>query len=158
MDRLYVIFPAYNEQANLSTVLEGWYPTAERTGPDSRLVVVNDGGTDGTAALLARLQERMPQLEVLTQANGGTARPSGGGTAMPWSGGRTMSFRPTPTGRPARRNSGPCGRPGPPMTIKSAGAAAGRTAWAGAWSPGCSVCPSWCAAESGCQTQTPPSG
>ena len=71
MDRLYVIFPAYNEQANLRTVLEGWYPAAERTGLDSRLVVVNDGSTDGTAALLARLQERMPQLEVLTQANGG---------------------------------------------------------------------------------------
>ena len=58
MDRLYVIFPAYNEQANLRTVLEGWYPAAERTGPDSRLVVVNDGSTDGTAALLDAMTVR----------------------------------------------------------------------------------------------------
>lgn len=71
MERLYIVLPAYNEEANLAAVLEGWYPVAAAAGPDSRLVVVDDGSRDGTAALLERFAETMPQLEVLRTENRG---------------------------------------------------------------------------------------
>lgn len=71
MESLYVVMPAYNEAENLEAVLAGWYPVVERTGPESRLVVVDDGSTDGTPALLRRLQAQRPQLNVLSKANGG---------------------------------------------------------------------------------------
>ena len=63
--------PAYNEAANLEQVLAGWYPVVTWTGPDSRLVVVDDGSTDETPELLERLRSQMPKLTVLTKPDGG---------------------------------------------------------------------------------------
>ena len=63
--------PAYNEAANLEQVLASWYPVVTWTGPDSRLVVVDDGSTDETPELLERLRSQMPKLTVLTKPNGG---------------------------------------------------------------------------------------
>lgn len=42
-DSLYIIMPAYNEEKNIGTVIEQWYPVVERIGGDSRLVILNDG-------------------------------------------------------------------------------------------------------------------
>ena len=41
-DSLYIIMPAYNEEKNIGTVIEQWYPVVERIGGDSRLVILND--------------------------------------------------------------------------------------------------------------------
>ena len=47
-DSLYIVMPAYNEEANIEKVIEQWYPVVERTGENSRLVIINDGSKDGT--------------------------------------------------------------------------------------------------------------
>ena len=48
MDSLYIIIPAYNEEANIGKVLDEWYPVVEAHpgAGRSRLVVVNDGSRD----------------------------------------------------------------------------------------------------------------
>ena len=53
-DVLYIVMPAYNEEANIKTTLDSWYPVIEKhnkTG-SSRLVVVNDGSKDNTYKMM----------------------------------------------------------------------------------------------------------
>ena len=71
MDKLYIVIPAYNEEANIETVVRQWHAVAQSTGPDSRLVVVNDGSRDGTADRLEALAAELPALIPLTKPNGG---------------------------------------------------------------------------------------
>ena len=47
-DLLYIVLPAYNEQENIEAVVAQWYPIVEAIGPESRLVVVDDGSRDKT--------------------------------------------------------------------------------------------------------------
>ncbi|MCQ2529319.1 MAG: glycosyltransferase family 2 protein [Saccharofermentans sp.] len=70
-DKLYIVMPAYNEEANIETVVAEWHPVVENIGPDSRLVVVNDGSKDKTYDKLLELKEKYPQLEPVTKANSG---------------------------------------------------------------------------------------
>lgn len=71
-DVLYIVIPAYNEQANVASVVNDWYPVVERTGSaESRLVVVNDGSTDDTERILKELAEHLPLLDPVTKENGG---------------------------------------------------------------------------------------
>lgn len=55
------IVPARNEEANIRAAVES---LAAQTVP-LEILVVNDGSTDGTAAILAELSQRIPQLRVL---------------------------------------------------------------------------------------------
>jgi len=71
MDKLYIVIPAYNEEANLPTVIEGWHAVVEQVGGDARLVVVNDGSKDRTGAVLKELAPRFPRLVPLDKPNGG---------------------------------------------------------------------------------------
>lgn len=73
MDSLYIVIPAYNEEANIKSVVEGWYPIVERHsgGGRSRLVVIDDGSRDGTFAMLQKLAQDRPLMLPLTKANGG---------------------------------------------------------------------------------------
>ena len=57
--------PAYNEEANIEKVVRDWYPNLEGKDAESRLVVADSGSTDGTHAVLSRLQKELPQLEIL---------------------------------------------------------------------------------------------
>ena len=45
MDRLFIVIPAYNEEANIRQVIEDWYPVVEKHNGDgkSRLVIIDDG-------------------------------------------------------------------------------------------------------------------
>lgn len=70
-DKLYIVMPAYNEEANIETVVQEWHPVVEGIGPDCRLVVVNDGSKDKTYDKLLELKEKYPQLEPVTKANSG---------------------------------------------------------------------------------------
>lgn len=70
-DKLYIVIPAYNEEANIRQVVEDWYPIVEKFGTDSRLVVVNDGSKDSTFTILTDLSKEMPQLIPLNKENGG---------------------------------------------------------------------------------------
>ena len=50
MEKLYIVIPAYNEEANIEKVVRQWHQVACQTGPEARLVVVNDAHIpmDGT--------------------------------------------------------------------------------------------------------------
>lgn len=71
MDKLYIIIPAYNEEENIRSVIAQWHPVAEKAGPDSRLVIIDDGSKDSTYQTAAGLKEQYSQLVVLTKENQG---------------------------------------------------------------------------------------
>ncbi|MBR2294448.1 MAG: glycosyltransferase family 2 protein [Clostridiales bacterium] len=70
-DKLYIVMPAYNEEANIETVVAEWHEVVRNIGEDSRLVIVNDGSKDGTYKKLLELKEKYPQLEPVTKENSG---------------------------------------------------------------------------------------
>lgn len=71
MDKLYIVMPAYNEEENIEEVIAQWHPIVERTGEDSRLVVVDDGSKDQTYEKLMECQKKYPQLIGVTKVNEG---------------------------------------------------------------------------------------
>lgn len=71
MDKLYIVIPAYNEQDNIDEVVKDWYPVVEKTGADSRLVIIDDGSKDATYAKLLELAKDRPQMEPVHKENGG---------------------------------------------------------------------------------------
>jgi glycosyltransferase involved in cell wall biosynthesis len=69
--RLSVVMPAFNEEDQIEdAVREVAAEVLDRVEP-SELLVVNDGSTDGTGAILDRLMEEDPRLRVIHQTNGG---------------------------------------------------------------------------------------
>lgn len=80
MEKISVVIPAYNAENTIEkAVLSAW----EQTGPEKEILVVDDGSTDGTPALLCTLQEKIPELKVIRQENSGVsaARNAGIGAA-----------------------------------------------------------------------------
>ena len=72
-ETLYIVMPAYNEEANIKATLDAWYPVIEKhnkTG-NSRLVVVNDGSKDNTYKMMQEYAEAHPLFVPLTKPNGG---------------------------------------------------------------------------------------
>ncbi len=70
-DSLYIVIPAYNEEANIRQVIEDWYPVVDMRSGESRLVIVNDGSRDNTLSVLKSMQADRPKLIVLDKENGG---------------------------------------------------------------------------------------
>jgi len=72
-DTLYIVMPAYNEEENIKTTLDSWYPIIETHNTDgsSRLVVVNDGSKDNTYQMMQEYAETHPLFVPLTKPNGG---------------------------------------------------------------------------------------
>lgn len=58
--------PAYNEEANIETVVKEWYPLLSGKDGSSRLVIADSGSTDSTHEKLINLQKEYPQLAVLS--------------------------------------------------------------------------------------------
>lgn len=73
MDKLYIVIPAYNEEANIEKVIKEWYPVVERYhgDGDSRLVVIDDGSKDKTYEIMCHMQEGRPLLCPVTKPNAG---------------------------------------------------------------------------------------
>lgn len=71
MDKLYIIIPAYNEEANIRSVIAQWHPVVEKAGQGSRLVVIDDGSRDHTYQTASELKKQYSQLVVLTKENQG---------------------------------------------------------------------------------------
>ena len=65
--------PAYNEEANIKTTLDAWYPIIEKHNEigKSRLVVVNDGSKDNTYKMMQEYAKTHPLFIPLTKSNGG---------------------------------------------------------------------------------------
>jgi glycosyltransferase involved in cell wall biosynthesis len=64
---LSVFFPCYNDEGTISWMVEVAIATLKRTGvDDAEVIVVNDGSSDRSAAILDELMTREPLLRVVT--------------------------------------------------------------------------------------------
>lgn len=72
-DVLYIVIPAYNEAANISKLIEEWYPIIEKHNGEgkSRMVIVDDGSSDNTGEIVKKEAHKRPQLRLLKKENGG---------------------------------------------------------------------------------------
>lgn len=70
---LYIIIPAYNEEANINQCIDDWYPIVESHsgGGKSRLVIINDGSKDKTYEVMRERAKTLPLFQPLTKPNGG---------------------------------------------------------------------------------------
>lgn len=66
-----VIIPAFNAAATIRATLDS---VAGQSSPPLDVVVVDDGSTDGTAAIAEQYAGRLPHLSVIRVANGGVSR------------------------------------------------------------------------------------
>ncbi|MHB8129305.1 MAG: glycosyltransferase family 2 protein [Mobilitalea sp.] len=71
MDKLYIVIPAYNEEANVDSVIKDWYPIVEKIGNGSKLVIIDDGSKDATYKIMQEYTENMEAFEPITKPNGG---------------------------------------------------------------------------------------
>ena len=64
-DSLYIVMPAYNEEGNIKSDVDAWYPILDGKADASRLVIADSGSTDSTHEILENLKQQYPQLEIL---------------------------------------------------------------------------------------------
>lgn len=69
MDILYIVMPAYNEEANIENVVNEWYKLLEDKSPESRLVIADAGSTDRTHEILLEQKIEKKQLVILTDSD-----------------------------------------------------------------------------------------
>ncbi len=67
---LSIVVPARNEEATIAAVVERSFQAFAQMGCSGEVLVVNDGSTDRTGEVLAKLQERFPALRVFTHRRG----------------------------------------------------------------------------------------
>ena len=70
-ENLWIVIPAYNEEKNIETVIRQWHAIVDKTGEDSRLLLVDDGSKDHTLNIARHLQKTCPRLVAVTKENGG---------------------------------------------------------------------------------------
>ena len=70
-DCLYIIIPAYNEEQNIENVIAHWHPIVEMTGGESRLVVFDDGSSDGTFKKIENCEKKYARLIGINKKNEG---------------------------------------------------------------------------------------
>ena len=70
-ENLFIVMPAYNEEANIEKVIAGWYPIVEKVGGKSCLLVMDDGSKDRTFEKLKECEKRYPRLIGVTKKNEG---------------------------------------------------------------------------------------
>ena len=71
-DKLMIVMPAYNEEANIEGVIDQWYPklSLEGVSENSALVIADGGSTDKTHDILMNFKEtRYPKLKILETTN-----------------------------------------------------------------------------------------
>lgn len=71
MDKLYMIMPTYNEEANIKKVINQWYPIIEDIGNGSKLVIINDGSKDNTLDIIRSETRNKKDLLCLSKPNSG---------------------------------------------------------------------------------------
>lgn len=73
-DKLYIVMPAYNEEANIEDVILQWHPVCEcinAEGNEAKLVIANDGSKDNTFAIMQQLSTKYPFLMPIDKPNSG---------------------------------------------------------------------------------------
>ena len=70
-NKLYIVMPAYNEEANIEEIVKQWHTVVEKTGSNSRLVIFNDGSTDNTYEIMQCLKDKYSQFVPVTKPNSG---------------------------------------------------------------------------------------
>jgi glycosyltransferase involved in cell wall biosynthesis len=65
MKSLSVILPAFNEEANIRTVVEDAYRNIPKFAPIFEIIVVNDGSKDRTGGICDRLAEELSNVRVV---------------------------------------------------------------------------------------------
>ena len=70
MEILYIVMPVYNEEANIKSVIDQWYPVLNGKSEESRLIVADSGSKDKTHEILVNLKNTdYPKLEILSTTN-----------------------------------------------------------------------------------------
>ena len=74
-DVLYIVMPAYNEEANIESVVAQWHDVLTNInnngGIKSKLLIANDGSKDKTYEIMQRLTAKYPDFEPLDKPNSG---------------------------------------------------------------------------------------
>ena len=63
MEKIFLVMPAYNEEANIDAVVKQWHAVAERLaeeGAEPVLLIANDGSRDSTWERLCKLRDEFP--------------------------------------------------------------------------------------------------
>ena len=68
--KVYIVMPVYNEQVCIEQVINDWLQVFDYLTEDSRLLIIDDGSTDGTSEILSRLSAIHPELLVIRKENG----------------------------------------------------------------------------------------
>src|ERR1700678_979064 len=63
--QLSIVIPAYNESARIENALERVMTCVEEQGWDAEVLIVDDGSTDNTAAIVEEWMSRYPRLHLL---------------------------------------------------------------------------------------------
>jgi len=73
MEKLYIVIPAYNEEENIKSVIDDWYPVVEKYNGDgeSRLVIIDDGSKDDTYKIMKEYAKTRPLFHPITKPNAG---------------------------------------------------------------------------------------
>jgi len=71
VDKLFIVIPAYNEEANIVNVIDEWYQVVQRAGDGSRLVIIDDGSKDRTYEMMKEAAKEREAFLPLTKPNGG---------------------------------------------------------------------------------------
>lgn len=71
VDKLYIVIPAYNEEANVKSVISDWYPIVEKIGNGSKLIIIDDGSKDSTYRIMQEESNNLEAFEPITKPNGG---------------------------------------------------------------------------------------
>jgi len=66
---LSLVFPVFNEQANLEPLVTSALSLGPKLGREFEIVLVDDGSQDRSAEVLAELQRREPRVRVVTHAS-----------------------------------------------------------------------------------------
>ena len=65
-ESIYIVMPAYNEEANIERTVKDWYPVLSYGTKESRLVIADSGSSDKTHEILIKLKKKYLQLEVVS--------------------------------------------------------------------------------------------
>lgn len=65
MDTLYLVMPAYNEEANIEETVRSWYGILDGKSEASKLVIADSGSKDRTHEILVKMRNEFPKLEIL---------------------------------------------------------------------------------------------